>query len=218
MRNLLIDAILFVLFVAELSFHYLPKSLHEILGVAFVVIIIVHIGINFRRFMALFKIMSLRKFFSIEVNVVLLIGVAIILFTGVCMSNYLFPDAVSSAFRRNMTIHNLHTSTPYILMVLIGMHIGLHGGELRQKLLHFFGAENFYQQRKYFFTAIYWTLAAFGLAGLFLNRFLSRILMKHIFSTPATDLIAPLFVLLIVGGVAFFALITRLIVKKIFKE
>ena len=32
MRNFWLDVILIVLFVAEMSFHFLPKVLHEILG------------------------------------------------------------------------------------------------------------------------------------------------------------------------------------------
>ena len=211
MKKILLDAILLALFIAELSFNYLPKMLHEVLGVAMAVAIVVHLAINFRRFTALFKKITSRKFFSIEVDVALLLGTLIILFTGVCMSNHLFPDAASSALRRNMTIHNLHTSAPYILMVLIGIHLGLHWQELQQRLLNFSGA-------KIISRVVITILAAGGLLGLFLNRFLDRILMKHIFATPATDLAAPLFVLLMLGGVVFFALITFLFDKKIFRH
>ena len=49
MKNLSLDAILFALFVAELSFHFLPKILHEILGVAMAAAIVLHVAINFRR-------------------------------------------------------------------------------------------------------------------------------------------------------------------------
>ncbi|MBR2733967.1 MAG: hypothetical protein IKD80_06935 [Selenomonadaceae bacterium] len=57
-------------------------------------------------------------------------------------------------------------------------------------------------------------LSIIGAAGLSLNRVGDRILMKHIFATPATEFHAALFALMIVGGVILFALITVLLDKK----
>ena len=208
MKKFLLDVILFALFVAELSFHHLPKVLHEILGVAMALAIVVHVAINFRRFKSLFKKMTPRKIFIVTIDFALAIGAAIILFAGVCMSNYLFTDAVSFELRRNMTIHQLHVAIPYMMMILIGAHVGFHTQELRQR----------FSSVKNFFNVAIVALAAIGAFGLFFNRVYDRILMKHIFATPATDLVAPLFMLLIVGGVIFFALIAFLIDKKIFRR
>ena len=218
MRKLLLDALLFVLFIAELSFHHLPAILHEILGVALTAAIVVHVAINFRRFMSSLKGITPRKFLVAEVDCALALATVIIFLTSLCMSNYLFPDAVSFELRRNMTIHDLHVSTPYIMMILIGMHLGLHWDELRQIMLNKFAPQNFYQRWGKFFRVAIVTLSAVGVVGLFLNRFVDRILMKHIFATPATDLHGILFALLIVGGVIFFALITFLLDKKVFRH
>ena len=219
MKNLLIDLILIALFVAELSFFFLPKILHEILGVAMVAVIIFHVAMNFRRLAALTKgNITPRKFFSIEINVALLLAVILIFATGVCMSNYLFPDVASAALRRNMTIHNLHVSAPYVMMILIGMHIGLHLREIRQRILNLFELEEFYQRRKIFFKAAAVILSIIGVAGFFLNRLAARLSMKHIFATPATDLPLAIFILLMLGGVVFFALVTFYIDKKFFRS
>ena len=217
MRNFLLDAILFVFFVAELSFYFLPKVLHEILGVAMAAAIFIHIFINRRRFLSLVKKMTPQKIFSATINFALTICAGIIFITGVCMSNYLFADFVSFELRRNMTIHQLHVATPYIMLILIGIHIGLHWRELWQRFLHLIGAEEFYQRRKIFFRAAAVLLSAIGIAEFYLNRVGDRILMKHIFATPATDLPAVIFILLIIGGVGFFALITFLLDEKIKK-
>ena len=210
MRNFLLDAILFALFVAELTFHYLPKILHEILGVAMAAAILIHLFINRRRFLSLAKKMTPRKIFSAITNILLTICAGIIFITGVCMSNYLFADAVSFELRRNMTIHQLHVATPYLLLILIGIHIGLHWRELWQRFLNLIGAEEFYRRKINFFRAAAVILAAMGVAELYLNRVGDRILMKHIFATPATDLPVAIFILLIIGGVGLFALITFL--------
>ena len=211
MRNFLLDAILFALFVAELTFHYLPKILHEILGVAMAAAILIHLFINRRRFLSLAKKMTPRKIFSAITNILLTICAGIIFITGVCMSNYLFADAVSFELRRNMTIHQLHVATPYLLLILIGIHIGLHWRELWQRFLNLIGAEEFYRRKINFFRAAAVILAAMGVAELYLNRVGDRILMKHIFATPATDLPVAIFILLIIGGVGLFALITFLL-------
>ena len=218
MIRLVIDALLIALFVAELSFNYLPKELHEIIGVALIVIIFVHFAINLRRLFALFNKLSTRKFFSIEVNLALMIGTLIILLTGLGQSNYLCPDLANATLRRNMTLHNLHTSTPYIMTILIGMHIGLHWREVKQKVLRLLGAEDFFKRRKRVFEVLILVMAAFGVLGLILNRFFDRIMMKHIFSTPATDLPAPIFIFLLVSSITFFAVITYFVAKKVFKE
>ena len=208
MKKFLLDVILIVLFVAGLSFHHLPKILHEILGVAMAAAIIVHVVINFRRFKSLFKKITPRKFFIIAINIALAIGAVIILFTSVSVSNYLFTDLASFELRRNMMIHQLHVATPYVMMILIGAHVGFHAQELRQRFLSV----------KKFFNVTILILAAFGAFGLFYNRVLDRILMKHIFATPATELHGIIFALMILGGVIFFALITFLIDKNIFRR
>ena len=209
MKNLLLDAILFALFVAELSFQILPKILHEILGVAMFALIICHVAINRRRLVSLIKKMTPRKFFSTTLNLLLTICAGATLITGVCMSNYLFVDAVSGELRRNMTIHQLHVAAPYIMLILIGVHIGLHWRELWQRFFKRFGI---------IFKVAAVVLSACGVAGFFLNRVGDRILMKHIFGTPATELPAAVFILLIIGGIIFYALITFLLDEKIFRK
>ncbi len=206
MKKFFLDVILLALFVAELSFHHLPKVLHEILGVAMAAAIIIHVAINFRRLKSLFKKISPRKIFIVTTDFLLAFASTIIFFAGVCLSNYLFAELVSFELRRNMTIHQLHVAAPYVMMILIGAHVGFHAQELRQKFLSV----------KKFFNAAVVTLAAVGAFGLFFNRVHDRILMKHIFATPATDLHGIIFATLIFGGVIFFALITFLLDKKIF--
>jgi len=208
MKKFFLDVILLALFVAELSFHHLPKVLHEILGVALAAAIVLHVAINFRRLTALFKKISPRKIFLAADDFALAVGALITLLAGVCMSNYLFDELVSFELRRNMTIHQLHVAAPYVLMILIGVHVGLHAQELRQR---FSGV-------KKFFDAAMIILAAIGAFGLFFNRVPDRIFMKHIFATPATDLPAPLFMTLTLGGIIFFALITFLVDKKFLRR
>lgn len=215
MKNFWLDVALIALFVAELSFQHLPKVLHEILGVALTIAVLAHLSINRRRLMSLTKKISPRKIFSLTIDFALTICAAITLISGVCMSNYLFAEIVSFELRRNMTLHQLHVALPYLMMILIGMHVGLHWQELQPRLLKLFGAEELHERHRNFFPAIIVLLTALGAAGLFLNRVGDRIAMKHIFATPATDLPAIIFALMIFGGIVLFALITATVDKKI---
>lgn len=202
MKNFLLDGILFALFVAELCFHHLPKILHEVFGVAFTAAIVVHLWRNRRRVNGLTKNFSPRNFFSLTTDFLLTVCAAVTAATGVCQSNFLF--AVSFELRRNMTLHQLHLAAPYAMIILLGVHVGLHWSEFRRPLLKIFGSEKIYR-------AVIFLLMIFGTAGLILNRVADRILMHHIFATPATELPAAIFALMIFGGVIFFAVITSLL-------
>lgn len=207
MRNVLLDAVLFALFVAELSFRYLPGILHEIFGVAMTALIIWHIAMNRRRVR-----------FMLTLNIALAICSVLILATGICISNHLFADVISLEIQRKPMIHSLHVALPYITLILIGVHVGLNWHEFWNRLLHLIGAKEFYQRWKKFFIAAAVMLSAIGLIGLFMNRVGDRILMKHIFATPATDLPVVVFMLMIIGGVALFATITFLAKEKFFRK
>ena len=207
MRNILLDVVLFALFVAELSFRYLPGILHEIFGIVMAALIIWHIAMNRRRVR-----------FMLTLNIALAICSVLILATGVCISNHLFADAVSLEIQRNTMIRSLHVALPYVTLILIGVHVGLNWREFWNRLLHLIGAKEFYQRWKKFFMAAVIMLSAVGVVGLFMNRVRDRILMKHIFTTPATELPLVAFVLMIIGGVALFALITYLAKEKLFRR
>lgn len=214
MKNFFLDVILFALFVAEMCFYHLPKILHEILGVALFVAIIFHVAINFRRFTSLTKNFTAKKFLSVALNVALTICAAIIFATGVCMSNFLFVDVIADELQRNMTLHQLHVAAPYAMMILIGVHVGLHWRELWQRFLNAIGLTKIFKRHGKVFTLLAIGLSIVGAYGLYLNRVADRIAMKHIFATPATELSAIIFALMIVGGVALFALITVLLDRK----
>lgn len=214
MKNFWIDIILFALFVAEMSFHFLPKILHEILGLAMAALMIYHVAINFRRLTSLTKKISPRKIFSLAINFGLIICAVVTLITGLFISNYIFVDAFGSEWRRIMLIHQLHVAAPYLMLILIGVHVGLHWRELWQRFLNLVGLTKFYSERRNLFRAAAVVLSAVGVVGFFLNRVGDRLLMKHIFGTPATELPAVIFILLMICGVGFYALITVLLDEK----
>ncbi|MBR4905012.1 MAG: DUF4405 domain-containing protein [Selenomonadaceae bacterium] len=218
MKSILLDVILFALFTAELCFHFMPKILHEIFGVALAAVILLHIFVNRRRLAMMKKKLTPRRIVLATVDLALIICAEVTLITGICISNYIFSGIMSLEIHNSVLIHQIHVAAPYAMMILIGVHFGLNWYEFLYQFLNLFGLTDIYQRHKILFVAEAFILSAIGIVGLFFNQVGDRILMKHIFATPATDLPAPVFILLIFSGVEFVALVTFLLDKKFFAK
>lgn len=200
MNRKILDAALFILFLLVMSFHFLPRILHEVFGIIMAAAVCVHTFINRRQFFySLRGKKSARKIFSAIITFPMPIIFLIILVSGVCMSNYLFRDFIPFETRRNMFIHQLHVSLPYVLMIFLGCHIGMHWRELIR-------IKNSLLQK--IFMAI---IICVGIYGSFLNRVGDRILMKHIFATPATELSWAAFLILLIASLGIYAVIIFLL-------
>ena len=204
MNRKFLNPAMIILFLLTMSFHFLPRISHEIFGLIMAAVVLIHFFINRRKFFYLMNgKISIRKFLSALIILSATIIFVIILISGVCMSNYIFKDFIPMAIRRNMLIHQLHVSMPYLFMILIGCHIGLHWREI-------FKIKNLMLQK--IFMAIIFCV---GIYGSFLNRVGDRILMKHIFATPATELSIILFFIIIFSTTAIYAVIIFILDEKI---
>ncbi len=206
-----------IFFLLLMSFYFLPKILHEVLGIAIFAAGILHLYFN----RAWFKGLIAGKYNFVRVlrtitNFSLIILFTIVTITGICLSNFLFPDFIPFEFRRNITIHQYHVALPYLTMIFLGIHIGLHFKNLLRRFTNFFGIDE--TDLKFEIAAGFLAIIVFGagIYGSFLNRVGDRILMYHVFGTPALDLPFAGFVGIIFCGIAIYALITILILKKFF--
>ena len=218
MKRYFLDAALLIIFLSEMSFQFMPHILHEILGLVMAAVIVCHSVQNRNWFFNFSRgKSSRRKIFSTLINFSMLITVLVTLVSGICMSNYIFNEVVPLDIRRNITIHQLHVSTPYLMMIFVGLHIGLHFQEIFQRLKHFLGVKTFSTPQKVcgyiFFAAIMFA----GIYGAFLNRLDDRLLMKHIFATPATELPFAIFVILFLSTMAIFVALGFWLDRKILR-
>lgn len=218
MKRYFLDALLLITFLLVMSFHFLPKILHEVLGVVMFLAAIWHLFLN-RRWFANFYHgkFSRRKIITTLINFSMLVIFAIIFVTGVFISNHLFRDLISLELHRNITIHQLHVSLSYVLMILIGLHIGLHWAELWNRFLHFMHRQKNSLRYK---VGCYISLAVIiclGIYGAFLNQVGDRILMKHIFATGATELSFAEFVILFLATMGIYSIAIYFIDKKFLK-
>ena len=200
MKKFLLDMILLVLFILVMSFHFIPRILHEILGLVMFAAFLLHLAWNFGWIKNIRRgSWPRRRIFSTLINFLLLATFTIIFVTGVCMSNYLFKDFIPPEINRNMTLHQHHVALPYLFLILLGAHLSLN----RQILLG-----RLPKMKKNFARIVLIIFAAAGIYGSFMNRIGDRLLMKHIFATPATELNFGTFIFLLLGVMILYALIT----------
>lgn len=207
MKKILLDALMLILFLLVMSFVFIPRQLHEVLGLVMPTAVVIHLIWNRRWFFNILRgSWNGRKIISTLINFAMLITLIVIVATGVCMSNFIFIDVIPMEIHRNMTLHQIHVSMPYILLMLIGLHIGLHWREILGRL-HITIPTTF----GYVITA---GMFCAGLYGAILNRVGDRIMMLHIFATPATDLPFVIFVFLLIATMSIFTTIGWLISRR----
>ena len=200
MKRLVVTTCLPLLFIAVMSFHYIPKLLHEILGVTWLLFVLLYLYQNRSWLKNLLQgSWNFWRLFGTVIDGLLITGVLVIVLSGLGISNYLLKEVMPLAIQRSMALHQYHVSLPYALLVLSGLHWGLHWQ----------GWQKQWQKR------ISWSLsplggrllavgaAAFvlvvGVWGSFMNRLGDRLMMKHIFATEATNQPGEVYVLLLAG-------------------
>ena len=197
-----------VLFLAVMSFNFIPKMLHEVLGLALLLAAILHLIWNHRWLGALWHgRWSGTRLITVVINFLLMLSLAVVFVTGVCLSNYLFKGWISLELARNMTIHQVHISLSFLLLIIIGLHLGLH---LKAWWQHLKKARCFRGSLLYYRMLARGTALIFiglGSYGSFQNRIGDHLLMKHIFATPATSSSGSIYVLLLLAIMGLYAVV-----------
>ena len=212
MKRNLLNVVMILSFLLTMSFHFLPKILHEVLGIFWLLAVFAHLYINRSWFFSLFKgkWIMVRGVSSV-INALLLIFAVVVTGTGVIISNHLFKGWFGMEMARSITVHQLHVSLPFVMMILMGVHLGLHWQGLWQR----FFAQPFANTRSLHIASRIGIAALFalGVYGSFENRIGDRLLMKHIFGTKATELPFGIFLSLFVGILALYVGVGYLLQK-----
>ena len=109
--------------------------------------------------------------------------------------------------QRSILIHQLHVSLPYALLILMGLHWGLHFKGWREKWHLPWPASCPVK------VLLALLATAGGIYGSFLDRVGDRLLMKHIFATPATGEPAIVYVGLLLAIWGMYVILGALLLK-----
>ena len=209
MRKFYLDILILALFMLVMSFQFIPRILHEILGLLMMTAMLGHFAWNIKAFKALRG--TTKKRLSMFVDIALILCLIVIIFTGICISNYIFNGMIDMKLQRDITIHQLHVSIPFLFMILGGLHLGLHWQGFRQRFNNLINVTLLNSLKKVAIAS----LIGIGIYGSFLNRIGDRLLMHHIFATKATELPFIEFILLMSGIFALYVIIGYIFDKHI---
>jgi hypothetical protein len=207
MKRLVVTTCLPLLFIAVMSFHYIPKILHEILGVVWLLFVLLHLYQN-RSWLKNLRQGSWNfwRIFGTVIDGLLIAGVLVIVLSGLGISNYLLKELMPLAIQRSIFLHQYHVSLPYALLILCGLHWGLHwqGWQRQwQKLLNLSLPPLAGRLLSWGTVAM---VLVMGVWGSFMNRVGDRLLMKHIFATEATNQPGEIYALLLAGMLGLYVL------------
>jgi cytochrome b561 len=159
---LLLDALLSVLFFLMFYKFAVTLKFHEVFGLALLGLMVVHIAIHPRYVANLFK-----KAFSSGINKKTRIGYIVNILLGICVIVMLISSLMISkiifSFHGAGYWETIHLTTAAIMLVLVGIHLGLHFNMIARRL----------HLPKILATLLISTILAFGVYSLVSSRFLS---------------------------------------------
>ena len=131
----MLDACMFVLFTALLSWRLTGLELHEVIGIALIALILVHLVVHWgwvetRAIHAISR--SRRRIGDLVLNGTLFIAMGTTLVSGVVISKVLLPNTLAPG--RYLQWHSLHESATTLTLLLIGLHLALNWDRVRGAL------------------------------------------------------------------------------------
>lgn len=125
MKKKIIDVLLTVLLLFLMAYQVTGEVLHEWLGIAMTVLLVIHHILNRKWYGSLFKgKYNAYRALTVCMNTFLLASIALTAFCGMSMSGYAVPflyGMTSVSFARRF-----HLAMSHWAFVLMGLHLGLH--------------------------------------------------------------------------------------------
>lgn len=159
---------------------------HEVAGTAIGAAFILHMGLNWRWIKQVTsKIfsskISIKTRIGYIVDILLLITMIITIISGIAISKVLYT---SISFGNSMFFKTAHISVPYIALILLGVHIGLHWTWIMNVFKKIFKITPGKKSLNYIAKLAVILVLAFGSYSIYNTNFFSRVSMvTGIFST-----------------------------------
>lgn len=215
MKRIFLDIVVLVLFLLTMSFQFLPKVLHEVLGILMPAVAVCHLIWNRSWFSALFRgEWNFRRGLSTMINCLLIVNLVIILVTGMMISNYLFKGFLGIYLQRSIMVHQLHASLPYLLLILLGLHLGLYWSSIWHRFTSW--CQWNLQSVKYR-VGCYLMMGIFMVGGVyasFMHQIGDRLRLKHLFVTAATQASFEIFLLTLLNILGMYAVVSFIVRRR----
>lgn len=162
-----------LLFVLLMSSQATEQKVHEWLGVAMLLIALMHQYLNFWWYQSLLK-MKRNAFYLFKntVSVLMIIALVLCIFSGFAMSKYATPF-LRGAIKLSLT-RQIHLCVTHWFFILVGLHIGLH-------LINWVKRSFTIKIKKILFV-ILWCVSVYGLYLFLETQMLDYLLMRSQFA------------------------------------
>ena len=207
MRRFFLDIGMLVILILTMGFHLLPQMWHEILGLILLAGAVWHLLLNRRWFSSLRRGgWSKLRVAQSSLGILLLLCFLLTMVTGLIISNYVFRQLwVGVALHRSVFVHQLHIASAYMMVILCGMHLGMHWQVFWQRIkkIPLIGKLEVHP------TVRFWSLVLIGWAGVLMSRLDhvgDRLIFKHIFGTAISHLPGVVYYLLLLCFVGLYAI------------
>lgn len=155
--KLILDVVMYVLFIILMGYHITGSKIHEILGVITFLIFIIHNVINYKWYKTIFKgKYTLFRRIQVISNILLLISLTGMIVSGVMISGHVFSFLNLKTTMFGRELHMVSTSWGFILMSIhLGFHIGILIRKLNKKMKN--------SMFEYIYYLIVFLICAFGI-------------------------------------------------------
>ena len=202
----LLDILMLILLVFEMTFFYLPPVLHEAVGVALLLPIVWHLVRN-RRYVSSpgRGRWNGPRGVRFVLNILLASACLVTVISGCLTSSVLFADVVPFSLRSNPSLYQLHGTAARYFLVLAGLHLGWHLPAWWQRWLHAAGITARQLPARMLLLGLGGLLGAGGIYAAQQDILIERLQSAHIFMAPALSYSGAGYALAQVGIIIVFA-------------
>lgn len=202
----LLDVLLVMMLIFEMTFFYLPPVLHEVMGVALLLPILWHLVLNRRYVSSLGRgRWNGPRLVRLLLNILLVVSCLVTIVSGCLTSSVLFADVVPFSLRSNPSLYQLHSAAARYFLVLAGLHLGWHLPAWWQRWLYAAGITARPLPARMLLLGLGGLLGAGGIYAAQQDLLIERLQGAHVFMAPALSYSGAGYALAQVGIIIVFA-------------
>ena len=202
----LLDILMLMMLIFEMTFFYLPPVLHEVMGVALLLPILWHLVLNRRYVSSLGRgRWNGPRLVRLLLNILLVVSCLVTIVSGCLTSSVLFADVVPFSLRSNPSLYQLHSAAARYFLVLAGLHLGWHLPAWWQRWLYAAGITARPLPARMLLLGLGVLFGAGGIYAAQQDRLIERLQGAHLFMAPALSYSGAGYALTQVGILIVFA-------------
>ncbi|MFI3236698.1 MAG: DUF4405 domain-containing protein [Lachnospiraceae bacterium] len=127
--KIIIDTMMFVLYLFLMFGFGTTLFFHEVAGLGIIILFVLHVILNKIQIKGLIKgkTRSRKNIYHLVTDILLLVGMLVVIISGVFISKYLFSFEMSLP---QEVIYKVHKGCSYLCLAILAIHVMLHGNYL----------------------------------------------------------------------------------------